>query len=59
MEGSWSGNDTISKTICDLNKIISNDARWDGKSWKELGPEDLLYFVPTKGWKSAFRKDVL
>lgn len=144
-EGSWSGNDTISKTICDLNKIIfyadksgvmckekqrkyfivadmivsgekegpvypspknvgilavgedpvsfdktiaalmgadvtkiptllrvsnskgrfvidenlegnicSNDARWNGKNWRELKSVDLLKYTPSKGWKEIF-----
>lgn len=147
VEGSWSGNDTISKTICDLNKILlyadkegvmqtskqrkclivadmivsgekegpvipspkpvgmvavgenpisfdetiamlmgakiekiptfthalnpkgkyilwnnneggmirSNIDQWNGKSVKTLEDKDLLFFVPTEGWKTAFK----
>lgn len=34
--------------------FISNDEILNGKTLGDLNPDDLLYFIPTSGWKKAF-----
>lgn len=34
--------------------IVSNDPTLDGKKLESIGKEDLLYFIPTSGWKEVF-----
>ena len=36
-------------------KIISNKKNLDGKTQSMLQNEDLLYFIPTSGWKEVFK----
>jgi uncharacterized protein (DUF362 family) len=35
--------------------IVSNEEKWNGKRIKDLNDDDLLYFLPTSGWISAFK----
>lgn len=35
--------------------LVSNDMRYNLKRIDAVSPEDLLYFVPTTGWKPAFK----
>lgn len=34
--------------------IISNEGKYNNKKIKDLDKSDLLYFIPTSGWKQAF-----
>jgi uncharacterized protein (DUF362 family) len=36
--------------------LISNDIRWNKKCLNQLEYNDLLHFVPTSGWKEAFKR---
>ena len=36
--------------------IVSNKKEYNNKYLKDLREEDLLYFIPTSGWKEAFKK---
>ncbi len=34
--------------------IRSNNRKWDGKTYKEIKPDDTLKYVPIESWKRAF-----
>ena len=34
--------------------IVSNYEKWNGKRISQIDKKELLFFIPTEGWKKAF-----